>query len=110
MEDIKEYQQIRQEDADSTVATDIYSGELYKERMSNRESSSGNLHLTGTLNTDGVNLYSSSRVELWPVFMAINELSPSLRFSRENILLIGMWQGKGKPPFAKFLLNISVEK
>lgn len=32
-------------------------------------------------------------------FLAINELSPSLRFASENILLIGLWQGKGKPPF-----------
>lgn len=59
-------------------------------------------NITGVFNTDGVNLYSSSKVELWPIFLAINELSLPTRFSRDNILLIGIWQGKGKPPFKKF--------
>ena len=45
--------------------------------------------LTALLNTDGVNLYSSSKVELWPIFLAINELSPKARFSRDNLLLVG---------------------
>lgn len=58
-----------------------------------------NYHLTAVLNTDGINLYPSSKVELWPIFIAINDLSPTYRFARENLLLIGIWQGKGKPPF-----------
>lgn len=49
------------------------------------------------------------RVELWPVFLAINELTPTLRFSRANLLLIGLWQGKGKPPFQTFFEYISNE-
>lgn len=59
-------------------------------------------NITGIFNTDGLNLYSSSKVELWPIFLAINELSPPKRFSRDNILLVGIWQGKGKPPFEPF--------
>lgn len=59
-------------------------------------------NITAVFNTDGVNLYSSSKVELWPIFLAINELSPPKRFSRDNILLVGIWQGKGKPPFKEF--------
>lgn len=62
-----------------------------------------NHNITAILNTDGVNLYSSSKIELWPIFLAINELSPPLRFSRNNIILLGLWQGKGKPPFQQFL-------
>ena len=34
-----------------------------------------------TFNTDGVPLYNSSSVSLWPVFLVINDLPPSLRFS-----------------------------
>lgn len=59
-------------------------------------------NITGVFNTDGVNLYSSSKIELWPIFLALNELSPAQRFSRDNILLVGIWQGKGKPPFQQF--------
>ena len=32
------------------------------------------------LNTDGVSLYKSSASSFWPVFLIINELSPSKRF------------------------------
>jgi hypothetical protein len=35
--------------------------------------------------------------------VAINELSPSFRFARENIILAGIWQGKGKPPMQQYL-------
>ncbi|KAL3880287.1 hypothetical protein ACJMK2_032535 [Sinanodonta woodiana] len=31
---------------------------------------------------------------LWPIFMVINELRPKARFSRDNMLLAGIWQGK----------------
>lgn len=48
-------------------------------------------------------MYSSSKIELWPIFIAINELSPSVRFSRDNMLLVGIWQGKGKPPFQQYM-------
>ncbi|WAR10676.1 hypothetical protein MAR_035752, partial [Mya arenaria] len=62
-----------------------------------------------TLNTDGVNLYLSLKIELWPFFLAINELSPPLRFATENILLAGLWQGKGKPPFKNVFQCLSEE-
>lgn len=94
-------------DTEEIVFKDICDGKLYKETQ--KRLSSDNLNLTATLNTDGVNLYSSSKVELWPIFLAINELSPSLRFARQNILLAGLWQGKGKPPFTSMLQCLSEE-
>jgi len=60
-------------------------------------------NLTAVFNTDGVNLYSSSKIELWPIFLAINELNPGMRFARDNMLLVGIWQGKGKPPFKQYM-------
>ncbi|KAH3888146.1 hypothetical protein DPMN_012173 [Dreissena polymorpha] len=50
-----------------------------------------------------MNLYSSSHVELWPIFLAITELTPAARFARDDMLLVGLWQGKGKPPFKQFM-------
>ena len=86
--------------------TDINDGEEYRNLLQ-----SGFLHdpanLTCVFNTDGINLYSSSRVELWPIFLAINELPPSLRFSRKNVILAGIWQGKGKPPFQAYMSAFS---
>ena len=65
--------------------------------------------ISAIMNTDGVNLYSSSKIELWPIFLAVNELSPAMRFSRENMIIAGIWQGKGKPPFYSYLSEFSRE-
>ena len=34
--------------------------------------------------------------------MAINNLGPTQRFARSNMILVGVWQGKGKPPFKQY--------
>ncbi|XP_021354853.1 uncharacterized protein LOC110451260 [Mizuhopecten yessoensis] len=87
----------------STLITDISDGREYQALMKE----GGFLdpktqNITAVFNTDGVNLYSSSKVELWPIFLAVNELSPPKRFCRDNILLVGIWQGKEKTPFNPF--------
>ena len=90
--------------------TDITDGEAYREMLHTEDSYLPSPYgLSGIINTDGVNLYASSKVELWLIFLAINELSPAFRFSRENMLLIGIWQGKGKPPFKQFFDTLSEE-
>ena len=59
--------------------------------------------VTLTMNTDGVPLYNSSSVSLWPVFCSINELPPAERFLTQNLVIWGLWQGKGKPNFKTYL-------
>lgn len=90
-----------------TVLTDITDGTEYRKLLETGGFlASSPFNLTAVLNTDGVNLYSSSKVELWPLFIAINEISPKHRFARENLLLIGIWQGKGKPPFQVLMEHV----
>lgn len=85
------------------LITDITDGRIYRELLSEGGFLYHNCNITVLMNTDGLSLYSSSKVQLWPVFFAINELSPSLRFARENIILASIWQGKGKPPMQQYL-------
>ncbi|KAH3894571.1 hypothetical protein DPMN_018728 [Dreissena polymorpha] len=59
--------------------------------------------LTLTMNTDGVPLYNSSSVSLWPVLFIINNLPPTERFLPQNLLIWGLWQGCGKPCFKTYL-------
>lgn len=94
-----------------SIITDITDGSEYRNLLNSEGGflSSNPYNLTAILNTDGINLYSSSKVELWPFFIAINELSPPLRFSRDNLLLAAIWQGKGKPPFEKMLKHLGKE-
>lgn len=83
--------------------TDLTDGHVYKTLTAEGNFLDKNNNLTALINTDGLSLYSSSKIQLWPVFVAINEMTPSLRFARENIILAGIWQGKGKPPMQQYL-------
>lgn len=89
----------------SSVVHDISDGNVYQTLLKNDQflCGSGNTNITAMFNTDGICLYGSSRIELWPIFLTINELSPSSRFARDNMILVGIWQGKGKPPFQSYL-------
>ena len=60
--------------------------------------------------TDGIPLFKSSNVSLWPVSFVILNLPPAIRMYSENIILAGFWIGC-KPPmkllFDPILKNLS---
>ena len=82
---------------------DITDGEYYRKLCQPGQFLHSSSHISVIMNTDGIPLYSSSNVKLWPVFLAINELPPSQRFARENMILAAIWQGKNKPPFLEYM-------
>ena len=43
--------------------------------------------------TDGVPLFKSSTVSLWPVSFVMLNLPPAIRMNSENIILAGFWVG-----------------
>ena len=55
---------------------DVYDGEGYKQH-SRFLSQPANISLL--LNTDGVAIYRSSKISIWPVWAVVNELPPTLR-------------------------------
>ena len=56
------------------------------------------------ISTFGVALFKSSKSNLWPVYLVIQNLPPQVRFKGENIILCGIWQGSCKPDM-NLLLN-----
>lgn len=58
-------------------------------------------------NIDGVNLYFFLKIELWLIFLVINEFSFLKCFLWENIFLVVMWQGKGKLFFYEYFREFS---
>lgn len=58
----------------SGVISDIHQGKKYPEMFV----SQGNITLT--TNTDGVQLFKSSNVSMWPIWAIINELPPNMRY------------------------------
>jgi len=70
---------------------------------------SQNNHLALSITTDGVPLFKSSTVSLWPVYLQILNLPPSIRMYSENILLCGLFVGPAKPNM-KVLLQPLTER
>ena len=54
--------------------SDISDGEMYRKLCEPGQVLYGNNNLTLIFNTDGVTLYKSSRTEIWPIYLAINEI------------------------------------
>lgn len=86
----------------STSIRDIVDGRVYKKNKESGGFLANEDNLSLLFNTDGIPLYKSSKVNIWPVFLAINELPPEEQFAKKNMILWGLWQGKGKPRFSTF--------
>ena len=61
-------------------------------------------NISFTVNTDGVNKFSSSRAgHLWPVYIMINELAKEYRFKKKYIIPAYMYCDKHDPNMLTFL-------
>ena len=94
--------------SEESVISDLYCAEAYQNLVCGGFLES-EYSLSGIFNTDGVELYSSSKVKLWPIYVAINEIPIQKRFSRENMIIAGLWQGKGQPPYLTYIKEFAQE-
>ena len=105
--------------ASTSVVSDIHDGRHYK-----KFASEGNLTLLA--NTDGMQLFKSSPVAMWPMWVTINELPIKMRykkyclfnqksiyhhnrFSKKNMILAGLWCNAEKPNILKPLMTSANE-
>ena len=65
---------------------DIYDVEVYKRHFTSGGILSLQDNISFLWNTDGVPLFKSSKVSIWPNFVVTNELEPILRFQNENMI------------------------
>ncbi len=49
-------------------------------------------------NTDGISLYKSSRITVWPILIAFADLPPRVRMNKDNFVTVALWAGETKPP------------
>ena len=73
------WSELRQTISDqSDSIDDIYDGNAYKKcvkQFCQRKEH----YITLMCNTDGVQIYKSSKLSIWPIWLVINELPPSMR-------------------------------
>lgn len=99
-----QFEQYTDLDTDSDVMKDVWHG-LAMIRLSNEnEFFSNNNRIALSLSTDGVPLFKSSSLSMWPVYISVLNLHPSIRMKADNIILAGVWVGPHKPSM-KLLLQ-----
>lgn len=86
--------------------TDIVDGIEYKKLKEDEQFLSCTNNISLAFFTDGVALFKSSGISLWPVYLLINELPRRQRFLKKNMILWGVWQGTGKPRMSIFLKSL----
>ncbi|KAL5016753.1 hypothetical protein ScPMuIL_006342 [Solemya velum] len=92
--------------AEPGVLRDVCDGQEYKRLVLEMQDTQA-IHLTFTMNTDGVAVFSSSKKgNLWPVYLAINELPVQLRFSKKYILPCYLHCQIEKPNMLTYLSNL----
>lgn len=88
------------------VFSDIHDGTLYEEICKKNP----HVKILGfTLNTDGANIYKSSKGSLWPVQLYANFLPPNIRFASENIIVSTLYYGNKKPNMTTLLYSLAAE-
>lgn len=88
---------------------DIWNGEKLKPHTTGQNFYTNPEHLAFSLSTDGVPIFKSSSTSLWPVYLVINNLPPSIRMNSENVITTSLWYGPRKPPI-RLLLSPVVKK
>ena len=93
---------------DKDAIEDIYDGHIYKQlsQPGGPLSEDYPFNVSFTINTDGIPVFKSSKMSLWPVFLMINELPFKHRKKRANMLLAGLWFGETKPFMATFTMPL----
>lgn len=88
--------------------SDFNDGKFYSKLHSkpNLAIKSNRLYLHLTMNTDGAQLFNSSKTSLWPVLFVQNDLDPQIRYNSKNLILAGIYCGQTKPDFDIYLFPI----
>lgn len=83
--------------------TDVWDGVKLRTLSVEGEFFSRENRIALSISVDGVPLFHSSSMSMWPVYLAILNLPPNIRMNAENMLLAGLWVGPKKPAMKQLL-------
>ncbi|XP_046408556.1 uncharacterized protein LOC124173087 [Ischnura elegans] len=85
----------------SSTLENVTHGSLYNQF---KHVLSGVFDFTVMLYTDGMQLYKSTKLSVWPILFVINELPYHIRYLPQNIIFGGLWYRPQKPNFSAYTL------
>ncbi|KAL5516531.1 hypothetical protein EMCRGX_G001891 [Ephydatia muelleri] len=85
---------------------DLQDGSKYRALMQPGEFLSVPEHIGLILCSDGIPVFKSSGLQLWPIELCIANLSPEIRYNVQYLLVGGLWLGSVKPDMNKILKPI----
>ncbi len=66
---------------------DVMDGKIYLDHLSPGGFLTSRQNISLTFNTDGVHVFKSSRDEIWPLLVMVNEIHPSVRYMQASCIL-----------------------
>ena len=87
----------------SSVITDVWDAKV----LSSDSFFSSSTNVALSVFTDGIPVFKSSKVSVWPVYYIVLNLPPSVHIKAKNIILSGMWVGPTKPPMQHLLFPLT---
>ncbi|XP_064381793.1 uncharacterized protein LOC135330772 [Halichondria panicea] len=87
---------------DDENLSDVWDGAVLREGVISGKFSGGD-RLALSMSTDGVPIFKSSTVSMWPVFLVILNLPAIIRTNAENVILSAIWIGPSKPNMKRLL-------
>ena len=104
-ENLKKIRTSKQIQNDLTIS-DIKDGSLHKSLSEPGQFLSASDTISFTWNTDGVPVFKSSKMSIWPLFLEINELPYKERIHHDNMIISGVWYGDSHPNMNTYLLPL----
>ena len=76
----------------SEYISDIYDGLIYKNILNSEDGEliKSRKAFTFSMNTDGISICEKSKLDIWPIYLIINEIKPEYRFCIENVIIAGI--------------------
>jgi hypothetical protein len=95
----------RKTDHNGSNISSLFDGLIYKAHQKFLDIKS---NISLSYYADGVALYTSSKLSIWPFFLHINELPIEERYKIENTIILGLWYDKEKKPFFNTFLEPTI--
>jgi hypothetical protein len=97
MDDVQRYR-VDLANMDPNIISDVNNAD-WRRGLNNGENI-----LTVNINTDGVSPFNSTKkASLWPLLLTVNDLPPSIRFLKKNVITAGYWMSEIQPVMEVFL-------